>query len=68
MNTRRRIGQRRRGAAAGSNQVPPHAPVEGVAMPVNPVGLTDAKVREYLAQMEHAITMQAQDMTNQVNR
>ena len=68
MNTRRTIGQRRGGAAAWGNQVLPWAPVKGVAMPVNPVGLTDAKVWEYLAQMEHAITMQAQDMTNQVNR
>ena len=37
-------------------------------MPVNPAGLTDAEVRASLAQMAQAITMQAQDMTAQVNR
>ena len=67
MNTRRTIGQRTAEVVAEGNQVPPHAPVEGVAMPVNPVGLTDAKVRISLAQMAHSITMQAQSMTYQVN-
>lgn len=36
-------------------------------MPVNLVGLTDAEVREYMAQMAHVIQMQAQAMTAQVN-
>ena len=36
-------------------------------MPVNPAGLTDAEVRGSLAQMAHAITMQAQAMSAQVN-
>ena len=44
MNTRRTIGQRR-----GDNQVPSQAPAEGVVMPVNPAGLTDAEVQAYLA-------------------
>ena len=63
MNTRRNVGQRRRGAAAGGNQVPPHAPAEGMSMLVNPVGLTNAEVRTSLAQMAQAITMLAQAMT-----
>ena len=68
MNIRRNIVQRRRGAAAGNNQVPPQAPAEGVAMPVNPAGLTDAEVRASLSQMVQAIALQAQAMTAQVNR
>ena len=68
MNTRRNVGQRRGGAAAGGNQVPPQAPAEGVAMLVNPNGLTDVQVRESLAQMAHSITIQAQAMTVQFNR
>ena len=68
INTRRTIGQRRGGVAAGGNQVPPQASVEGVAMTVNPAGLTDSEVRAYLVQMEHAITMQAQSMTDKVKR
>ena len=55
MNTRRTIGQRRGVATAGDNQLPPKAPAEGVDMPINPVGLTDAEVRLSLAQMEQAI-------------
>ena len=51
-----------RGAAVGNNLVPPQAPAEGVAMPVNSAGLTDAEVRASLAQMAQAITMQAQAM------
>ena len=39
----------RGGAAADDNQVPPQAPVEAMAMPVNPAGLTNAYVRESLA-------------------
>ncbi|XP_015072625.1 uncharacterized protein LOC107016782 [Solanum pennellii] len=37
-------------------------------MPVNSARLTDAEVRASLAQMEQAITMQGQAMTDQVNR
>ena len=43
MNTRRTIGHRRGVATAGNNKVPPQAPAEGVAMPVNPAGLTDVE-------------------------
>ena len=67
MNTRRDIGQGRGAADVRDNQVPPQAPSEGVDMPVNCAGLTDAEVRASLAQMAQAITMQAQAMTNQVN-
>ncbi|XP_069144454.1 uncharacterized protein [Solanum lycopersicum] len=35
---------RRGGEVAGKNHDPPQAPVEGVAMPVNPGGFTDAKI------------------------
>ena len=49
MNTRRKIGQKREGATVGGNQGPPKAPTEGVAMPVNPAGFTDAELRESLA-------------------
>ena len=42
MNTRRNTGQRRGGVGAGDNQVQPQALAEGVAMLVNPAGLTDA--------------------------
>ena len=49
MNTRRTIGQTRERAAAGENQVPSQAPVEGVPMPVNLAGLTDVEVRASLA-------------------
>ena len=48
MNTRRTIGQRRGGVAAGGKQVPPQAPAEGVAMPVNQDGLTNAEERASL--------------------
>ena len=68
MNTWRAKGQRRGGVAARGNQNPPKAPAEGVDMPINPTGLTDAEVRASLAHMAHAITMQAQAMTAQVNR
>ncbi|XP_069155274.1 uncharacterized protein [Solanum lycopersicum] len=68
MNTWRTKGRRTGAAAARGNQNPPQAPAEGVAMPVNPAGLTDAEVRASLAQMAQAITMQAQAMTAQVNR
>ena len=49
MNTWRTKGRRTGAAAARGNQNPPQAPVEGVAMPVNPAGLTDAEVRTSLA-------------------
>ena len=52
LNTMRNIGQRRGGAAAGGNKVQSQDLAEGVAMPVNPAGLTDAEVRKYLAKME----------------
>ena len=68
MNTWRNKGRRTGAAAARGNQNPPQAPAEGVAMPVNPAGLTDAEVRASLAQMAHAITMQSLAMTAQVNR
>ena len=48
MNTSRCMGQRKRGAAAGGNQDPPQAPAEGVAMPVNQDGLTNAEERASL--------------------
>ena len=67
MNTRRTICQRSGGATVGENQVPPQAPVEGVAMMVNPDGLTDAEVWESVAQIAQAIIMQAQSMTDHVN-
>ncbi|XP_027768271.1 uncharacterized protein LOC114074457 [Solanum pennellii] len=53
MNTWRTKGLRTGAAAARGNQNPPQAPAEGVVMPVNPAGLTDAE---------------AQAMTTQVNR
>ena len=37
-------------------------------MPVNPAGLTDAEVTTFVAHMAHVITMQAQTMTDEVNR
>lgn len=59
---------RRGGEVAGKNHDPPQAPVEGVAMPVNPGGFTDAKVqgisRPYGT--NHHSTRQGQ--TDQVNR
>ena len=67
MNTRGNASHERVGPAAEGNHVPPQAPVEGVAKPVNPAGLTNAEVREYLTQMAYAITMQAQVITAQVN-
>ena len=51
IKTRRTIGQRRGGVAVGDNKVPPQAPAEGVAMPVNPAGLNDDVVRASLAQI-----------------
>ena len=51
MNNWRTKGQRKGGATSRGNQNPPQAPVEGVAMPVNPAGLTDAEVRASLTQM-----------------
>ena len=48
INTRRTIGQRRGGVAAKGNEVPPKAPVERVAMPIKPIEMTDAEVRESL--------------------
>ena len=68
MKTKRTICQRRGGEDAGTNQVPPQSPAEGVAMPVNRAGLTDAEVQASLAQMSQAITMRAQPMTDQINR
>ena len=44
---------------ARGNKYPPQAPAEGVSMPVNPAGLTDAEVRASLTHMAQAITMQA---------
>ena len=68
MNTRRYICKRRGGAATRDNQFLPKAPTEGVAMQVNPTGLTDVEVWASLAHMAQAITMQAQSMIDQVNR
>ena len=48
MNTWKTKGLRTGGAAARGNQNPPQAPAEGVAMQVNPTGLTDAEVRASL--------------------
>ena len=67
MNTWRTKGLRTGAAATRGNQNPPQAPAEGVAMPVNPAGLTDTEVRAYLAKMEQAITMETQSMTAQIN-
>ena len=64
MNTRKANGKRRGVAAAGSNQNPPQALVEGVPMRVNPVRLTNVEVRASLAMMAQAIIMQAQSMTS----
>ena len=68
MKTRRKIDRRSKGAAARDNPVTPQVPVEGVVMPINPDRLIDAEVRDYLAQNAQSITMQAQSMTDQVNR
>ena len=68
MNTMRAIGQMRGVEVAGDNHVAPPAPAEGVVMPINTAGLADVEVMASLAQMTQAITMQAQDMTVQVNR
>ena len=70
MNTWRTKGLRTGAGvvATRGNRNPPHAPAEGVAMPVNPARLTDAEVSASLAQIAQAITMQAQAMTAQVNR
>ena len=68
MNTRRTIGQRRGGATAGGNQVAPQDLAERVAMPVNPDWLNVAEVWASLDQMTQSITMQPQDLTDQVNR
>ena len=55
----RTIGQTKGRAAARSNHVQPKAPVKGVAMPVNTVGLTDAEERASLDQKAHDINKQA---------
>ena len=57
MMTSRFIGPRRGVAAVGDNQVPPQSLAEGVAIPVNPTGLTNVEVRASLAQMAQAITI-----------
>ena len=67
-NSWRTKGLRTGAAVVRGNQNPPQALAEVVAMPVNPAGLTDAELSACLAQMEQAITMQAQAMTAQVNR
>ena len=56
IKTRRNTGRRVGEAAARGNQDPPHAPVVGVQVPVNPAALMDGKVRETLVQMAQAIT------------
>lgn len=43
----------------GGNQVQPQAAAERIAMPVNPIGLTDAKVQTALAQITQAIIFKA---------
>ena len=68
MNSRSDIGQKRGGAVAVGNQDPLQALSEGVAMLVNPAGLTDAEVRASLSQMAQTITMQHQALTAQVRR
>ena len=68
MNTRRTLGQRRGGGAAGGNQVQPQDQNEGVDISVNPTRLTDTEVRASLAEMAQSITMQDQDMTDHVNQ
>ena len=68
MNTWRTKGRRTGAAAARGNQNPPQAPVEGVAMPVNPARMNDAEVRASLAHMAQDNRMQAQAMTTHVNR
>ena len=59
MNTRGNASHERVGPAAEGNHVPPQAPVEGVAMPLKPAGLSNAEVRAYLEKMEQAIIIQA---------
>ena len=68
MNTRRNVGQRRRGVAARNNQVQPQALAEGVALQVNPDELNNEDVRASMAYIEKAITIHAQGITAQVNR
>ena len=63
MNSRRTIGHRRGVATVGDNQAPPQALAEGVALPVNQAGFTDAEVRASLAQILRAIIMLAPTMT-----
>ena len=47
MNSRRAFCQRRGVEAIGDNHVSFQAPAEGVAMPINLAGLTDAEVRAF---------------------
>ena len=67
MNTRRDASQRRGGAAAGDNMVPPQALTEWVAMSINPAWFTYVDVRASLEQMKPCILMKSQAMTYQVN-
>ena len=67
-NSCRTNGLRTGAAAVRGNQNPSQALAEGVAMPVNPAGLTNVEVRASLDQMAQDITMQAQAMTTQLNR
>ena len=68
MSTTRNAGRGRGDVVDGDKQVPPQAPAEGVAMPVNPTLLTDEEVWIDLVQMAQAITMEANTMTAQANR
>ena len=68
MNSRIDIGQKRGGAVAVGNHDPLQALSEGVAMLVNPAGLTDAEVRASLSQMAQTITMQHQAITPKSTR
>ena len=51
MNARRNAGRRVGEAAAGGNQAPPQAPTARVQVHVNPVVLTDGKLRATLVKM-----------------
>ena len=68
MNTRRNADREIGGAATGVNKVPPQAPVAGMEMSVNSTGLTHGQVTTSLVEMALGINLQAQAMSEQVNR
>ncbi|TMW93157.1 hypothetical protein EJD97_012096, partial [Solanum chilense] len=68
MNTRRKVGGKIGGAAAGVNHVPPQAPAAEIEMFFNPSGLTNREVRTALVHITQVITLQAQDMKAQAEQ